>query len=343
MLSTPCIARLKNHFPEATIDMLVAPRAATIVRGHPLLREVKLFDKRGQQSGIRGLWRMAQELRREQYDLALSLHKSYRSAALLWLARIPRRIGFKEAAAGFLYTDRVSRSDLKHEVMRNAAIMRAFGEEPSPDQLALGVYPPEAAQIAAKNHLAGLRRPVVGLAPGSVWLTKRWTEQGFAELTKRLLSSGASVVLLGGPEDQALGDFIAANRLVGQLSGEASEADSSQFRNLIGKTSLAESAALISACDVLVTNDSAPLHLASAAKIPTVALFCATIPEFGFGPWLSPHVILGVENLACRPCGSHGGNSCPTGTHACRVGLLPQQVFDAVYGLLSPEREASQR
>ena len=124
-----------------------------------------------------------------------------------------------------------------------------------------------------------------------------------------------------------------------QVSNQVEGVSGVPIVNLVGKTDLVLSAAVISQLSLLITNDSAPLHLASATGTPVVAVFCATVPEFGFGPWQVIHETIGVSGLACRPCGRHGGQHCPTGTHACQVGLSSRAVIEAAQRVLERASE----
>lgn len=322
VLATPVISALKRRMPDAELTFLTTPAALPLVQYHPLLADAISIDKRGKDRSFGGVEAFAKELGRRRFDIAVSLHKSFRTSYLLWRANIPVRYGFSEAVGSFFYTHRISRKNLPHEVMRNLAIMRLFGEEPQGE-----VDPVEVALAAdsiasAEKMLQGLR-PVV-LAPGSVWATKRWSAKGFAETVRVLLQQGLPVALIGGPADVAVGDEILSHL----------EAFSSQVINLIGKTSLQESAAVVRQSCLVITNDSVALHLASAMGKPTVALFTATVPEQGFTPWRVPHRVLGVR-LWCRPCGRHGGKGCPTGTWRCVHGITSEMVLGAAKEMLA--------
>jgi heptosyltransferase-2 len=131
------------------------------------------------------------------------------------------------------------------------------------------------------------------------------------------------VVAVGGPDDAALGDEIV--RAVGRSGGRAV--------NACGKLTLRQSAALIGRAILLVTNDSAPLHLATAMGTPIVALFGPTVTEFGFGPLRAGDVALGIEELQCRPCSPHGPPRCPLGHHRCMRELTVEAVIAAIEGL----------
>ncbi len=320
VLSTPVISALHDMFPAATIDVVCTKQASGFLSSHPLVSQVIEFDKRGKDSGFRGLLRKALELRSKHYDAVFSLHKSYRTALLLYLSRIPSRFGFKEASFSFLYTGTAKRKDLPHEVMRNLAILRVCGGDPEKLSYPLLLNCDPAKEEEAREIVEGLASDFVSIAPGSVWRTKRWTKEGFLGLSRKLIASGKGVVLLGGPDDAESGEFISRS-----LASEFTEGR--EYLNLIGKIPIMTSAAIIKNSECLVTNDSSPLHIAGAVGTPVVAIFCATVPEFGFTPWKVPHRIVEKKGLSCRPCGSHGGQVCPVGTDACQKEVTPEEVF----------------
>jgi heptosyltransferase-2 len=157
----------------------------------------------------------------------------------------------------------------------------------------------------------------VAVAPGSVWGTKRWPY--YSELAAAL-AGDAKVVVVGSAEDAPLGAAIVA------AAPAALDAT--------GRLSLLASAELIGRAGVIVTNDSAPMHLASAMGTPTVALFGPTVPEFGFGPLAPRASVVGLDTLPCRPCDRHGPARCPLGHHRCMRDLSPSMVAERVRALL---------
>jgi heptosyltransferase-2 len=154
--------------------------------------------------------------------------------------------------------------------------------------------------------------PLVALAPGSVWATKRWPY--YAELAK-LLGREVRLAVVGGDTDRAL-----AAEIVAATEGMAIDTT--------GKLSLLASAELIGRAALLVTNDSAPLHLASAMNTPTIAVFGPTVPAFGFGPLAERAETVGVVNLECRPCDRHGPKRCPLGHWRCMRELDAEAMAD---------------
>ena len=318
VLTTPLLAQLANRGP---VDVVTTPASAALLANHPAVRTVIPYDKRGADRGVRGVLRLARRLRRTGYDLALLAQGSWRSAALALLARIPERVGFNTSAGRALYTKRVPYRDDLHHAARLLMLARPNGREPTPDELrpSLAPGPAERAAVDAlleHNGVLGGER-LVALAPGSVWGTKRWPY--YPELAQ-LLAPHARVVVLGSREDAVLAGAITA--------AEPTAIDAT------GALSLLASAELIRRCGVVVTNDSAPLHLASAMGTPTVAIFGPTVPDFGFGPLAPRASVVGEDTLPCRPCDRHGPQECPLGHHRCMRGLTPALVAERALALL---------
>ena len=328
VLSTPVFTQLRKLYPDSSIVLLTTPGAAPMLQGHSALDEVLSYDKRKSDSGIGGLFRMASRLRKYKFSKVVSLHKSHRTALLVAMLGAKKTIGFREASLSFLYSSCATRAEYQHEVQRNLAILKPLGVEPEQSSCPMSLPVLDEAAAQASELLAGAGKRAIAVAPGSVWATKRWTVEGFASVSDAFLRKGFSVVLIGGPDDVAAGEKIES--MVSTRDG---------LINLIGRCSLPVSTAVVDRMDLVVSNDSAPLHIASATNTPVVALFCATVPEFGFGPWQVRSSVLGVENLSCRPCGRHGGMTCPTGTHACQKDLTAQQVIEAAEELLGGSRQ----
>jgi heptosyltransferase-2 len=145
-----------------------------------------------------------------------------------------------------------------------------------------------------------------------------WHWKGYREVAQFLLTRGFPVVLLGGPSDEEVNAMVAQGL---------------EVLNLAGKTSIAEAMYVIKNARLVVCNDSMVLHIASAFKVPNVAIFCATSPQLGFYPWKNKAVVV-EKNLPCRPCSRHGRKTCPTGTEACMKELSHFEVMSATKRLL---------
>jgi heptosyltransferase-2 len=314
LLVTPLIKASHDHFPDAIIDLVVIPAAANIVETNPALHAVIVYDKRKSQKGWRGFIRLARHLRRSRYDMVLVPHRSLRSAALAWYSRAAIRAGFTTSSGSFLFTHRIVYHQNRHEVERNLALLEAAGIAPgwvSPE-----IFPSEEDRAVVDRlftRLAAADRPLAAVAPGSMWATKRWPVQSYREMAARALAAGWSLIWVGGESDRA-------------LCAEASHGLTGSWVNCAGELTLRQSAELIRRADILVTNDSAPLHLASAVDTPAVAIFGPTVPEFGFSPSSRGSVVV-QKSLPCRPCSIHGGKKCPIGTHECMTSIPPEWVL----------------
>jgi heptosyltransferase-2 len=317
ILTTPLIASLSQAGP---VDVVTTPLGAQVLAHNPRIRETIVFDKRGRDSGPLGLLSMAFALRARGYRRALHAQASMRSSALTRLAGIPERVGFTTAAGRAFYTERVPTADGPHHVQKllSLAGIGPTGTPPRPELF------PSAADGAVIDSLleasAAKRETLVALAPGSVWATKRWP--GYAELAAALVAGDvARPVIIGSDADSPL-----ASEIVAMSQGRAIDAT--------GRLTLLQSAELLRRTRALVTNDSAPLHLASAMNTPTIAVFGPTVPEFGFGPLAERSVVAGVTGLACRPCDRHGPMKCPLGHWRCMRDLSAAEVLLLVHGLL---------
>src|SRR5579885_1292580 len=260
VLTTPLLRALRARLRPAHLTVLVRPEAAPLLAGHPDVDRVLVDDKRGRDRGVAGLVRTAVRLRRERFDLAVSPHRSLRTALVLAAAGIPHRVGFRDGPGAALYHVRVPRDPSRHAVERNLALLAPFGGASGAPRLHLAVDPEAARRVAAL--LPPGAGPLVGIAPGSVWATKRWTVEGFARVAAALVADGARCVILGAAEDRARAEAIRA-----QSGGRAVV--------LAGRTDVAGLVALIDRLSLLIGNDSAPMHVASARGVPVVAVFGA--------------------------------------------------------------------
>lgn len=329
ILTLPMIQRLKRHMPHAAIDLVATPSGAAIAANHPALRRTVVYDKKGTDRGLAAALHLARQLSKEAYDAAVIPHRSMRSAAICYAAAIPRRIGFSTSAGRLLMSDVVRYDATSHEILRNLALLAPLGAPSHPLELP-SLYP-SPVDVEAVNTLLESEHlrsdiPLVALAPGSVWATKRWLPERYRELAQRLVSEGCRVVLIGGYDDVMLGNVIASDLQPGT------------FINAMGKLTVLQSAELIRRCTLVVTNDSSPMHLAVAMRTPVVAIFGATVPAFGFAPVGEFDRIVEMNGLHCRPCAIHGGDRCPIGTFDCMKNISVTHVLEIVHDVLSALR-----
>jgi heptosyltransferase-2 len=323
VLTTPLIAGLRRRLPTAEITMLVTPGARALIAQHPALDRVIVDDKRGAGRGVAGLWRLAAALRRERFSVAVAAHKSMRTALALRAAGIPRRVGFATAPGAALYTERVPRPVGRHDRDRLLELLRPFGgtdDVPSAPWIALDAATRARATEMLVPALASGRR-IAAVCPGAAWRTKRWPAEAYGALVRDLEDGGFACVLLGAADERP-------------ITAQVRSAAGGRGLDLAGATDMAVMAAILARADVVVTNDSAPMHVASALGVPQVAIFCATVPAQGYGP-LGTRAQVVEKDLACRPCGRHGGNRCPRGTDDCMTLVEVVEVRAAVERVLA--------
>ncbi|MGM0655259.1 MAG: glycosyltransferase family 9 protein [Thermodesulfobacteriota bacterium] len=319
ILSTPVIAGLKKIHPEASLTVLTTPMAAALVENDPLVDKVITFDKRGRDKSISGMLEKAGALRAEGFDRVYSLHRSHRTAILLFLAGISHRIGFRDAHFSLLYTERRQKKIEGHSAIRNLSLL--FDELPETEfDKPLRLFAPRYDNLSkTAKEIFPLDGEIIVMAPGSAWKTKQWHWQGYAAVARHFAQSGKTIVLMGGPGDRAV---------CAKINGQGDSLDCS------GRLTLSDTLYLMERSRLVICNDSMALHMASAFRIPTVAVFCATSPEFGFGPWENPEsVVVQDATLPCKPCGRHGSNRCPNGTEACMT-IDANEVINACVGFL---------
>jgi heptosyltransferase-2 len=330
VLTTPLIAELARRGP---VDVVTTPASSGLLANNPFIRRLFVYDKRGRDTGVRGLLRLARAIDRHWRGAngagttrgernAYLAQGSVRSASLALLAGCRKRVGFDSSPARFLYTATVPYDRSAHHAERLWRLAAPGSTRPVEHMPTPRIYPGESERSAVDELLgppSDAARPLVALAPGSVWGTKRWPY--YPELAARI-APRCRLAIVGSADDSG------AARRIAHAVGAQGVVDAT------GKLSLLASAELIGRADLLVTNDSSPQHLASAMATPTITIFGPTVPAFGFGP-LAPHsTTLGHPSLPCRPCHHHGPPTCPLGHWKCMRELGVEVVEGAVGSIL---------
>lgn len=317
VLTTPLIQKTARLFPDSKIVVITRPQTQDIFRPMKEVSQIILNEKTGWNK-IVGVWKTAKAIKEAHIDILLVPHRSFRSALIAWLSRVPIRIGFTSSEGWFFYTKTVPFSWMIHDAERNLSLLQGIAkEEFKAEKLSLR-YAPSAEENVARLmkdfNLEG--KTLVGLHPGSAWPTKCWPKEYFVELISRLETElhVQTVIVGGGKKDADLGEKIC------QLS-------QGHCANLCGKTSLADLMALMPHFKLFITNDSGPMHIATAFNVPTLAIFGPTTKELGFFPYGHGHRVLEVKSMECRPCALHGGRKCPLGHFKCMREILPQTAF----------------
>ncbi|TVR38574.1 MAG: glycosyltransferase family 9 protein [Cryomorphaceae bacterium] len=305
ILATPILSALKSRYPDAAISFLVRKGNESLLRHHPHVKEVLVWDKT--EGKYLNLLKVATKVRKLKFDAVFNLHRFGTSGFITWFSGAGYKVGFNKNPFSFCYTRKVNHEvgNGKHEIERNLELV-------SND---LALTRPEIQVSAEDEQVIWQYRsqPFVCVAPASVWFTKQFPAEGWVKLCQTI-DREVKIYLLGSPADSDL-----CNRI-------AEDCERNNVVNLAGKLSLLQSAALMKYAAMNYVNDSAPMHLASAMNAPVAAVFCSTVPNFGFGPVSDQsHVIETTEKLDCRPCGLHGHGQCPEGHFKCATTINAKQ------------------
>ena len=320
VLLTALIEALRGALPAAEIHLLTKERYGELFSGDDRIERV--IPLLGEDFGE--LMRLRALLAREKYDLIIDAHNVIRSNLLYGTIRAGIKVQLKKDQLKKLllirgkinlYKQIASQPERYLEMLRFIGI----GDADAKTALRLTDQALEKARtiLAEKGYE---RDSTIAIAPGARWNTKRWPLENFIEVSRSLDADGYRIVLIGGPGEEA-------------VCAEFTDRSGIHPLDLSGKLSLSESAALMSLCALLVTNDSAPLHMAEAVGTPVVALFGPTVREFGYYPLLPQSAAIDVE-MSCRPCSRNGARPCPLGTKACLVAIEPDRVIDAARSAL---------
>jgi heptosyltransferase-2 len=314
IMAQPLFMALKQHAPEASIDVLAPAWSAGILGRMPEVRRIIPSPFAHGQFDWSGRRRLARELRAQNYQHAIVLPNSWKSALVPWLARIPLRTGYLGEFRHGLLNDarKLDKLAMPLLVDRYVALSVRPGDRSVAANPHLRVDP--IAQQAALTRL-GLNtdRPILALCPGAEFgPAKRWPEAHYAAVARAKQEEGWQVWLFGSAKDRPVTDAIAA-----QLTGP--------LANLAGNTTLEEAVDLLALARAAVTNDSGLMHLAAAVGVPLAAVYGSSDP--GYTPPLSPRAQVIRLGLECSPCFKR---ECPLGHLDCLNKLPPQQVLEAL-------------
>jgi len=314
------IVAIKN--PNAKIDVVTIPKNSEIFLASPFVNEVIIYDKRNKHKGIKALFTFAKDLRQKNYNVIIAPHRSLRTSLLVLFSGIKESFGFSNAIFSLVYKYPVSYKYHLHETARNISLVSDDAEKIYSKYLPKVFFTDEIKQ-KVDEHLSSFHtgRKIIAIAPGSIWFTKRYPEEHFISLSRALIQKNYLILLIGSE-----GEF--------NLNEEVRQALNGNCINIAGKYSVVETIYLLTKCSLLITNDSAPTHFGMAANIPVMTIYCSTVPGFGFSPYNEKSSFVGLNNLACKPCGIHGYQECPLSHFNCGQKLLPENVLEKLETLL---------
>ena len=318
VMTTPALRAIRRARDKDTLSLLVKPWVAPLFDNDPLIDEVLHYTD--EHSGVAGKFRLAKELKSYKFDSAILLQNALDAAVAAFLARIPERIGYGRDGRGLLLTHSLPhRGEDRniHHIDYYLRLLESVAIPPAGSDTWL--YLDIDERLKARETLSTLKRPILGINPGaSFGSAKMWLPHRFAEVAKNVIEKlDGSVVLFGGPGEVGIADDIS-----GRLHELAHEG---RIVSMAGKTSLRELMSLISECDVILSNDSGPMHIADALAVPLVAIFGSTSAALTGPRKPSSHVF--SSKLKCSPCFKR---TCPDKGLACMESIGADEVFGAI-------------
>lgn len=312
VLATAVIEDLIQQYPTAQIDFLVRKGNESILQNNPHLRKVIIWQKKEQK--WKHWWQILQQIRQEKYDILVNLQRFFSTGLWTFLSKAKITIGFNKNPFSWSFTHAAKHviGNGTHEVVRNRQLISPILTQQLPAPRP-AMYPSEKDKKSVESYQI---TPYVCIAPASVWFTKQFPIDKWRELIAALPKDW-NIYLIAGKEDQHLCEKIAK--------------DYFNVFNLAGKLSLLQSAALMQKAIMNYTNDSAPMHLASAVDAPITAIYCSTLPTFGFGPVATRSFVIETQKkLSCRPCGVHGKPVCPQKHFECAYSIKVKQLLETI-------------
>ena len=295
------LEHLHINLPNCELSILVRKGNEVLYENHPYLKKVFVWQKKTHK--YKSLAELVLKIRSAQFDSVINLQRHTASAFMTVCAGAKTTIGFSSNWLSLFFSDRIRHriankgdAHCPHEVQRCIALTRHL----APERFTLPRLYPSIQDFNVTHKYT--QKPFITISPSSVWATKQAPSTVWQRVIER--HTHVEVYVLGGPDDLPLCEALAAKY--------------SNTHVLAGQLTLLQSAALMSLAQMNYTNDSAPMHLCSAMNAPVTAIFCSTVPEFGFGPLSSvSRIVQTSEVLACRPCGIHGHGACPKGHFKC--------------------------
>jgi heptosyltransferase-2 len=326
VLATAMLENLHAAYPAATIDMLVRQGANDLFVDHPYVNAVHVWDKK--KNKYQHLFQVLKTIRSNKYDVVINVQRYLATGIITVLSGAKKTIGFDKNPLSFLFSEVVKHQfgaaadavstaphetspheTTPHETSRNHTLLASLTTAP----VAKPALYPSAANFAAVQKFQS--SPYICMSPGSVWETKKMPAKNWIDLINAV-PKNYSIYLMGAPNESAL----CAEILSGSSRGDVF--------NIAGQLNLLEAAALIKGAQLNYVNDSAPMHLASATGAPVAAIYCSTIPAFGYGPLSDTQFIVEtLELLPCKPCGLHGKKACPLGHFKCGHTITTAQLL----------------
>lgn len=313
VLATGIVEKLHRFYPDAQIDFLLRKGNEGLLAWHPFLNEVLIWEKKNKK--WKNLFKLLRTIRKRKYDKVINLQRFGSTGFITAFSNAKEKIGFDKNPFSFLFTKKIKHviNDGRHEIERNNELIKDFthtvAEKPQ--------LHPSANDYSTIQQYTSI--PYICIAPSSVWYTKQYHVSKWINLIDELPTS-YKIFLLGGNSDTILCEEIQTSTT------------NKNVEVLTGKLNFLQSAALMKDAIMNYVNDSAPLHFASAMNAPVTAIFCSTVPLYGFGPLSGRSFIVETKiPLGCKPCTLHGRVACPLGHFKCAITIETAQLLEKLH------------
>ncbi len=308
ILASSVLEKLHEYYPQSDIDFFVRQGNQSLFKDHPFINKLYVWNKKSNK--YKSLLSILKQVRKQKYDYVINLQRFATTGLFTSLSKGKKTIGFRKNPFSFTFHEKYEHEigNGKHEIERNHQLIKNITDS---NIAKLKLYP-------NKDDYEKVRKlktdDYISISPASVWFTKQYPIDKWVEYIHSLDKS-LKIYLLGGPSDRSLCEDIKR------------KCDAWNISVLAGELSFLQSAALMKDAKMNFTNDSAPLHIASAMNAPITSVFCSTVPEFGFTPLSDISKIVEVSSdLKCRPCGLHGKKECPLGHFNCAYMIDVKQL-----------------
>lgn len=313
ILATSMLEKLHICFPDAQIDFLVKEGNQQLFYNHPFLNNIFVWRKK--ENKYKNLLILILQIRQQEYEYVINIQRFASSGLITTLSGAKNKIGFSKNPFSIFFNKRIKHkilnsSNSPNELERNNRLIEKICD----NTIELTkLYPTQHDYAKTSQYKT---KQYICIAPTSLWFTKQLPIEKWIELIN-YIKKDYIIYLLGAENDKVL-----CNKIVASVETE-------NILNLCGKLTFLESASLMQDARMNFTNDSAPLHIACAVNAPVRAIFCSTVPEFGFAPLTKNSQIIEIDyKLNCRPCGLHGHNKCPKKHFSCGYDIDIKKLTD---------------
>ena len=362
VMTLPALRSLRKSVPEAKISLLVKPWVSPLFEKDPNVDEIIMYGD--EYKGMIGKIKLSRMLNKKDFCGAILLQNAFDAAFITFLAGIKERAGYNRDGRGFLLTESIplpKNQNKIHHIDYYLKLIEKIGIETEYSEPY--IYLTLDERLNARNLFKEIKRPVLGINPGATYgLAKRWFPDRFAEIANWFIKdTNGSVVIFGSKNEveiaQEIGYLFGRKQSLKQSIVNSHQSNSTEsphtplwkrgvwgdfkggqggILNLAGKTSLRELISLISECDVFLTNDSGPLHIAYAVGTPLVAIFASTDPKLTGPPPGAENNLVITTDLSCSPCFER---TCKNNDLRCMYAITSEEVYHGIKKVL-PEKPA---